>query len=278
MPTGTAILTYHSQNVRGYSTADNDHVALQADLEHLHSAGLRIVSLGRLIDLLDGHCSAADLEGTVCLSFDDGCDFDVRDLDFPGVGVQRSFLGILEDFKARHGDTAQPGLHATSFVIASEKARRVIDSRSLFGHGWISDDWWQESVQSGLLTIANHGWDHNHPDLDPHAGGAGGFTSIDTQQQCERQVIQAATTIAEKSGRWPDLFAYPFGESSAFIRERFFPGQIEHHRCRAALGTYPGLVTEQSNRWNLPRFVCGRDWRTPDELLGVIGADKSGNP
>ena len=270
MPFGTAILSYHSQNIRGRGTSDNDHVALEQDLERLHRAGAKIISLDRLMDQLDGKPGHEDMSGTVCLSFDDGCDFDVRDLDYPGIGKQRSFIGILEDFIDRNGADAQPGLHATCFVIASEEARRIIDARSLFGQGWLSDDWWRGAATGGLLAIGNHGWDHNHPDLTPGEDKIGGFTSVNTQGQCERQVLHAAQFIASKTGCWPELFAYPFGESSAFIREQFFPGEVTRHRCRAALGTEPGMVTQGSDRWNLPRFVCGRDWQTPGQLLSLL--------
>jgi len=272
MPATTAILTYHSQNIRGQATGDNDHVALEQDLEQLHVAGLRFISLNRLLDSLTGQSADEDMTGTVCLTFDDGCDFDVRDISYPDFGMQRSFLDIMRDFIGRHGADAQPDLHATSFVIASEHARQVIDSRSLFGKGWMSDDWWPECMQDDLLSVGNHGWDHNHPDLDPLDGARGGFTSVKSQQQCEKQVIQAAELIASKTGSWPEFFAYPFGESSAFIREQFFPDQRPHHRCRAALGTDPGMVSQQSKRWNLPRFVCGRDWQNPEQLLRILSA------
>ena len=273
MPRKTAILTYHSQNVSGQATKDNDHAALREDLERLHAAGLQFISLDRLVDRLEGKCANADLDGSVCLTFDDGCDFDVRDINFPGFGRQRSLLGIMQDFIDRHGAKAQPGLHATSFVIASEQARRVIDSRSLFGNGWISDDWWCKASQSGLMTIGNHGWDHNHPDLAPPGEKPAEFISINSHQQCEQQVIHAAEFIASRTGSWPDLFAYPFGESSEFIRERFFPQRVSEHRCRAAVGTRPGWVTQDSNRWNLPRFVCGRDWQSPDQLLSLLSGN-----
>lgn len=270
MPFSTAILTYHSQNVCGWETDDNNHVALQQDIERLHLAGARIIPLSLLMDQLDGKRGHEDISGTVCLSFDDGCDFDVRDLDYPGIGMQRSFLGILQDFIDRYGADAQPHLHATCFVIASEGARRIIDARSLFGCGWISDDWWRSAALGGLLSIGNHGWDHNHPDLAPDEDKRGGFTTVNTAGQCEQQVLHAAQYIENKSGIWPEFFAYPFGESSAFIREQFFPGEVARHRCRAALGTDPGMVTERSDRWNLPRFVCGRDWQSPDQLLGLL--------
>ena len=270
-----AILTYHSQNISDQAAGHNDHLALREDLEAMHAAGLRFISLHGLMDILDGKRPANDLAASICLTFDDGCDFDVRDLDYPGAGMQRSFLGILEDFVAAHGPEAQSELHATSFVIASPEARRIIDARSLFGHGWISDDWWKSAAGSRLMDIGNHGWDHNHPDLDPGAEGAGGFVSIDTPEQCERQVIQAAEYIASVTGQSPAFFCYPFGESSAYIREHFFPEQLKTHRCRAALGTEPGVVSRVSDRWNLPRYVCGRDWQSPGELLEMLTAGQS---
>jgi hypothetical protein len=30
------------------------------------------------------------------------------------------------------------------------------------------------------------------------------------------------------------------------------------------------MVSAQSDLWNLPRFVCGRDWSTPSELLAAL--------
>ncbi|MDX1555761.1 MAG: hypothetical protein R3212_07030, partial [Xanthomonadales bacterium] len=98
------ILTYHSQNISGDRTANNDHVALKADLKALHDSGRHIIPLDRLLDWLDGEAPDEAVADAVVLTFDDGCDFDVRDIDYPGQGVQRSFLGILEDFRSEHPD------------------------------------------------------------------------------------------------------------------------------------------------------------------------------
>lgn len=264
------ILTYHSQNIRGSSHAENDHVALQQDIRALHGAGFRVVPLDWLADWLDGERDPSDLERAVVLTFDDGCDFDVQDLDYPGHGLQRSFEGIFRDFSDGSG-SAPPCLHATAFVIASREARRLIDAGSLFGRGWISDDWWRVTDKSGLIAIENHGWDHNHPDLAGEQRGA--FHTIDTHEPCLQQVVQAAGAIEHITGRLPRYFAYPFGESSAYIREQFFPQFPEVHGCRAALGTDPAAVSLSSNRWNLPRFVCGRDWKSTEELLDLIGPE-----
>jgi peptidoglycan/xylan/chitin deacetylase (PgdA/CDA1 family) len=257
------ILTYHSQNIRGSLTADNDHAALAADLRALAAAGFRIVPLDTLLDVLDGSRDETTVDRAVVLTFDDGCDFDVRDLDYPGHGRQLSFRSILEEFRG----SALP-VAATTFVIASRAAREVIDARSLFGRGWISDDWWAETDRGGLIAVENHGWDHNHPDLA--GAGRGGFAEIDTHEQCLEQVVRAAGAIAERTGRWPNYFAYPFGESSSYLREEFFPRFPQVHGCRAALGTDPGHVTAGTSQWNLPRYVCGRDWSAPEGLLSLV--------
>lgn len=268
------ILTYHSQNIRGNTPRDNDHVALCADLEVLHAAGKRVIPLDRLVDWLDGEAPDTAVENAVVLTFDDGCDFDVRDLDHPDYGVQRSFIGIMRDFLNALPEYDRPELHATTFVIASRSAREKIDAGSLFAKGWISDDWWHKADADPLLCVENHGWDHNHPDIGDRPGGnaRGNFHTVDTRERCMEQVVQAAEAIAEITGRRPRYFAYPFGESSEYIRREFFPGYTDEHGCRAALGTEPGRVTRKTGRWNLPRYVCGRDWTTPQELLKLLNS------
>lgn len=263
------ILTYHSQNVRGNDLAHNDHLALAADLPALHHAGFRVLPLDHVLDWMDGMRADESVEQGVVLTFDDGCDLDVRDIDFPGFGLQRSFLGVMQDFVAGFPEDERPELHATCFVIASPEARRQIDAGSLFGQGWISDDWWREADAYDILSVENHGWDHNHPDLEGDRRGS--FHTVDTHEQCMEQVVLAANLIQQHTGRRPRYFAYPFGESSAYIREVFFPDLPDVHGCRAALGTEPGSVGPETNRWNLPRYVCGRDWTSPGELVHLLG-------
>ncbi len=269
-----AILTYHSQNIAGNDPASNDHEALAADLQELHNAGYRFVPLLSLINHLfeGGELEPGEQTGqpVICLTFDDGCDFDVRTLEFSGYGMQPGFLKIMEDFIQQHGVQAQPGLHATSFVIASPEARAVIDKGSLSGQGQMSEEWWGAAARHALLEIGNHGWDHNHPDLAAEQYPRGGFTAIETIEHCRQQVVQAGEYIRNKTGQWPQVFAYPFGESSNYIRTVFFPEYGREHHCLAALGTRPELVSAHSNRWDLPRFVCGRDWSSPAELLAML--------
>lgn len=266
-----AILTYHSQNIAGNDTSNNDHVALAADLEALHNAGVPFVSLEALVRGI--YCNGRLPHGDtlVCLTFDDGCNFDFQTIEYPGFGLQTGFLQIMEQFVQRHGKAAQPGLHATSFVIADPQARSVIDKKSLFGANHMSDDWWKDADAHPLLSIANHGWDHNHPDLESGQYGRGSFEVVDSYDFCHHQVVGAAGFIKQKIGRYPDFFAYPFGESSQYMRDIYFPNHQDKHASLAAVGTNADFVSEKSHRWNIPRYVCGRDWANPAGLLNMLG-------
>lgn len=263
------VLLYHSQNVAGNDYAANDHVAFARDLRVIQALGMQIIALDWLVDWLLGE-RELEPRNYVCISFDDGVDADVRDLDFPGFGIQRGFLNIMRDFRDESGPGAQPQLHATSFVIASPGARAVLDEHSLFGKGWMNQDWWSRD-HDGLLTVANHSWDHEHPDLE-HIGQqpAGGFFGVDSLEQADRQIFAAAEHISgAANGRWPDLFAYPYGHVNDYLSREYFPAHA-HHRTRAAFTTEPSPVTRGSDRWQLGRYVCGRDWRSDADLKKIL--------
>lgn len=265
-----SILTYHSQNVCYPHAHSNDHAALAQDLETLHASGYRVLPLTELIDVLDSKRPESHLDKAVFLTFDDGCDMDFRDIDFPTAGPQRSFYGILQDFIARHGHSAQPGLHASSFVIASRQARTALERKAFDGQAWISDDWWRTAQQSGLLSIENHGWDHFHDAPEPDQESAA--TQIRTQDAFELQVLRANDVIAGKSGRRPRFFAYPYGHTGSALPEVFLPAHSAQHQLLGALSTEPAHVHAHSNRWLLPRWVCGRDWNDGTGLQKLLRA------
>lgn len=270
-PARCPVLLYHSQNVAGNDYASNDHVALANDLITIHQAGFRIIPLAWLVEWLLGERRLDD-ENYVCLCFDDGVDADVRDLEYPGFGLQRGFLNIMRDFVTSFGPDAQPHLHATSFVIASPQARAVMDEHSLFGRHWMNEHWWRQAVADPLMSIANHGWDHEHPDL-AHIGAdpAGDFFGIDTREKADQQILVAGEYIAAATGgHWPDLFAYPYGHVNDFLTTKYFPAD-HHHRVKAAFTTEPRPVAPDSDPWQLGRYVCGRDWRSKTGLRAILG-------
>lgn len=262
-----AVLTYHSQIFTADGYAGNDHVRLAEDLRRIHAARLPVVPLQQIVDLLLGRVGSRAMDRAVCITFDDGALLDFEDVKHPDQGPQRGFLNILRDFRDEHGKDALPSLHATSFVIACPEARRRMDQRSLFGLGWMGHDWWPQAAADPMLSLGSHGWDHHHPDVDPADPARGRFDNVDTEAACRRQVVDASRLIAELSGgTWPCVFAYPFGQASDYLRQEFLPRCTAEHRLDAAVSTEPDYVTESSDRWWLPRFVAGRDWKTPEDF------------
>jgi len=264
------VLAYHSNNVGGNAYADNDHVALAVDLRTIHRLGLRIVPLGRVVDAFLGEAPQAEVERSVAISFDDGSWFDWHDLDHPSCGMQRSFANVLRDFRAETGAAA----HATSFVIVAPDARAVLDRTCLVGRGWWRDEWWRDAEREGLLAIESHSWDHNHATLPTTAQrdqAKGTFRTIDTWRDADAEIRQAEDWL-DAHVRVPraGLFAYPYGETNEYLVRDYLPRHRDRHRLSAAFGTAPAPVDAARERWNLPRYVCGHHWRSPDELATLL--------
>ena len=102
------------------------------------------------------------------------------------------------------------------------EARRLIDSKSLFGSGHMSDDWWHKADAHPLMTIGNHGWDHNHPDLEEGHYARGGFEMVAILNIVISRWFRPVNSSRENRSQ-PCFFAYPFGESSEYIRNEYFP-------------------------------------------------------
>lgn len=273
------ILTYHGVNVAGNEYAGNDHVAFAADLELIHALGLRIIPAQWLVDNLLGR-AAHDLQRCVVLTCDDGSNFDYYDLDHPEHGSQRSFFNALLDFRRRHGRAAQPDLHLTAFVIADPQARASMDVSCLVGRNWMQQEWWRAAQASGLIGIENHSWDHNHPCLDspgPHGLARGDFHAVASEEQAEFEITQAQEYIAaQMAPRQPRLFCYPFGHVNDFLSRDWLPRRGPEVGLDAAFGDGATPVNADSDRWNLPRYICGWHWRSPEQLRGILlGADAS---
>ncbi len=263
------VLTYHAINIRGTDYADNDLVAFGEDLERLTAAGWRIVPLSWITDQLLGR-SARDLGRCVALTCDDGTALDFVDLVHPTAGPQRSLYSRLQAFRARRGAAAQPDLHLTAFVIASPRARRAIDAKSILGRNWMHDDWWAEASASGLMAIENHSWDHNHPDCD-WAGiddmPRGHFGAVDNAIRAAYEIELAADYIdARVPGARPRQFCYPFGHVPPYVRDVWLPAHADRLGIDGAWADGGRPVEATSHRFELPRYICGWHWTTPAEL------------
>lgn len=268
------ILTYHSQNICSNRYGENDHVSLKADLESLHASGKRLISLTTLVDWLLAGVDDDSLDDAVCITFDDGCKLEISDEVVPGHGLQSSFLSILKAFREHQPADSRHQVRATTFVLADESVREQMDRESLFGLGWMQSDWWAAVKAEGIIDVQSHGWDHQH-NMQPAVPGENlphaRFVSVDTFDQCERQVYCAGQVIADGCGGVkPQYFAYPYGAASAYMRETYLPDNIHRTGIRAAFSTQPTHVSLASSRWNIPRYVCGRDWRSPQQFVAIL--------
>ena len=267
------VLTYHAVNISGNEYASNDLRAFATDLRLIDDLGLHIVPLHWVVEQ---HIGAAkrDLERCVALTCDDGSAFDFHDLEHPEHGPQRSLYHSLLDFIAERGAAAQPHLHLTSFVIASPGARAQMDRGCLCGRGWMNDDWWAAAGESGLMAIENHSWDHNHPVLaEPGADGMqrGSFLDVNNAVRADAEIAAATRFInARIAPRQTRIFCYPFSHVPDYLLNDYLPGQATEHGMLAAMGDGAMPVTETSNRWNLPRYICGWHWKSPDALREIL--------
>ncbi len=264
------VLTYHSMRIDGASYAENDTVALASDLATIDDAGFRILPLRWVVEM---H-RRGELAGegkVVALSCDDGSDFDFFDLPHPVAGPQRSVLNVLRDFAAsRPGSTP----HITSFVVVSPEARRELDVSCMIGKDWWTDGWWRAAKGSGFMHIANHSWDHNHDALSAsfdHGVERGTFRSITTEGLADLEIRDAVHHLRSAvPNPGTALFAYPYGEGSEFLRAHYFPSRGESFGLRGAFADHGGYLVQESDPWNLPRFVFGRDWSSPGALREIL--------
>jgi peptidoglycan/xylan/chitin deacetylase (PgdA/CDA1 family) len=151
-----------------------------------------------------------------------------------------------------------------------------MDKACMVGRGWMNDTWWREVEASGLMAIENHSWDHNHPCLPtpgPHNLQRGDFHSIANEAQAEFEIAQAQEYLTARLGRRPRVFCYPFGHISPFLHDDWLPRRGPQIGLDAAVGDGASAVTEASDRWNLPRYICGWHWKAQEELRRILASE-----
>jgi|SRR5450631_834107 peptidoglycan/xylan/chitin deacetylase (PgdA/CDA1 family) len=273
------VLAYHSHHVVGDTYALNDHSAFAQDLRTIANCRYRIVPLSAIVDAAESYRDKK--EKLVALTFDDGPVYDVDDFVHPEFGPQVSFLNSMRRFRDEVGTDRQPGLHATSFVIASPAARAVMEAHpdpnyTYLGPRSLTDDWWNCAIETGLLSIANHSWDHLHPALRSvaHSRDArGDFTQVDNREDADAQIAEAARSISFATrSRSSPYFAYPFGQSNDYLVKAYFPAHGSTIGVRAAFTTAPRAIGPHDSRWSLPRMTCGHHWAHADELAALLSA------
>lgn len=266
------VLAYHSANIAGDNYQNNDHVALSHDLELINSLAYQIIPADWLVEWLADRRDLDQSGHYVVLTFDDGVSLDFHDWVHPEHGLQKSFFNILKEFSLKH-PKKQPNVHASSFVIASRQARKNIQEKALSGHPILGDDWWIDADKTQLLSIENHSWDHNHPDCGISSqkdGITGSFDVIDSYDECDQEVRKASEFIRGLTGKKIFLYAYPWGQYSEYIATEYLPEFQHQHLIKAAFTTEPTPVHTQTNQWLIPRYVCGEQWKSTEELMSIL--------
>lgn len=271
---GIPVLTYHAVNIIENTYQGNDHIALASDLRTLDRLGWSVIPLSKVVDWHQSGKETATSEKFVAITCDDGSWFDFYDLEHPTCGLQQGFLGIIRDFANSETISDQSGAHITSFVISSPQARTELDQKGLINQGWWGDEWWQEAQAGGLMSIECHSWDHVHPDVEIVAQKEqlkGDFSRVNSLEDCDVQVRQAGEYISQQmNSHRPDLFAYPWGQTSEYILKTYMPDHSERHGFRAAFTTDPKPVERSDSVWALPRYIFGRDWKSPQDLERLL--------
>lgn len=161
----------------------------------------------------------------------------------------------------------------SAFVIASPEARSELDRVDFGSLGLWDDDWWTEAQAGGLMTIESHSWDHNRPSLQctqQRDGIKGSFLAIDNEADAEAQLAQASGYIEARTGRPPRYFAYPWSQIPDFLADDYLPRRGPQLGLRAAFGGPPGPIEPGQSPWRLPRYICGQDWQSPEELQYLL--------
>ena len=272
-----AILTYHPIHIHANSYGENDLLALDTDLETIERLGVAVRSLDQIFTAPGSSRLLNELEpAVVAITFDDGSEFDFVDRMHPTCGPQRSAGTILAEASRRLQCLSQSRPMASTFVITSPDARDELDRKDYFGGGYWTDSWWQSAVRSGVLGVESHSWDHNHPSLArtvQRDNVRGTFENIETEAEADAEIVPSLEYIARRSGRASRFFAYPWGHGNDFLVRDYMPRRGPALGLTAAVSSAPfasGFVTEASQRWLVPRFVCGHDWKSAAELEALL--------
>lgn len=258
------VLTYHSTNIFGNTYQTNDLIAFKEDLTLIKELAVEIISAHDLVKWLQGLLNLDESKSYVVLTFDDGCELDFYDWQHPTHGQQYSFYSSIQSFGG--------SIHVTSFVIASKQARSILVQTCTAGHEIWGDDWWQQAEKSGQFSIENHSWDHLHTTLSEvkqQNNEKGDFTKILNLADATAQFKDASDYIDSRiQHKQTQLFAYPFGHYNDYLSDDYLPKQQDG--IIAAFTCEAESVLKETNIWKIPRYVCGQNWKTSEQLKQIL--------
>lgn len=264
------VLCYHGMNADTTVYWGNDHLALTSDLQTLERLNYRLVDGMTVVDFILGKKRFSHTDKVVCISFDDAPTLDFYDFHSPKVGPVTSFRDILHN--ANIFQRSQSAI--LNFAIADEQARNEIDVQCILGNDDMTSRWWESAIDEKLYYIANHSWDHMHEVVSQIAhsrGEKGNFYAVDNYTDADKQIRQAYEKLNHiVNGKATPLFGYPYGHINDYLRDDYFPNYQHEHQQQGAFTTDGEYVSRESNRWAIPRFVCGQHWNSPETFEAIL--------
>lgn len=274
----------------GCTESDNAIKSFEIILEIIHARGWTIVPLRWVAEwVADERAGSTMPDKVIAIRFDDGPNTDARDSYTSPCGFLPSAYTLLRQFKEKYKSELPPySPHATAFVIGSPTARKIIAECAGVG---LDDDWWREVQDSGLMEIGNHSADHDHPCINQPVWDSdlltwlrigsvvdeswnrpdGDFTRINSLNTAFAEIQLSARYIASKTGRWPTLVAYPYGEVSEYLKEYL---RSPASGVYAAFCTTGEAATQKSDRYCLPALSFYVGWRTEEEFIEIVLGEK----
>lgn len=255
------VLTYHHISLKPVSGITIKPQRFEADLKMLKDGGFNVISMRKLIDVVQGREKAPD--NAVVITFDDGYE-----------SFYKYAYPLLKKFN----------MPATSFVITSWTESYSPDNRELNS---LSPDQIREMYKSGIVDIQSHS--HNGHDyiIKDEKGGKGGLLSYraynpDTgQYESEESYTKRVAEDLSKSisiiknyiGVEPDTLCFPFGHYNKKLIELGKQAGFKYF-----VTTQYGYNKENSKSILIKRIRAGDAKLSPEKLKANIIGCGSGSP
>ena len=159
------------------------------------------------------------------------------------ITIDDAFLSVYQE--------AWPRLQAAGLPVTLFVATEPLDQRL---PGYMSWDQLRDMSASELVTVGAQGVTHSH---------MVGLPPIERFHEIERSNARLRAEL----GRTPKLFAYPFGEYDAALRQL-----IASSGYAAAFGQQSGAIGRTSDPYALPRFPLNESFGDLERLRLVLNA------
>ena len=150
----------------------------------------------------------------------------------------------------------------------------MLDRTCLVGRGWWTDAWWPDAEREGLIAIESHSWDHNHATLPETAQRDRPRGHVPQHRYARRSPTPRSGRRMTGSMRTARAARGPV-RVSVRRDERVSVARLPAESRRPSIGCAPHSAPmrdrseRDSDRWNLPRYVCGHHWRSSGRALLV---------